>query len=156
MGICFAVIWPLFPKVTDISHNPKLAADKITSAVGPDAEIYSIGKPNPPLIFYYGKNMPQMPEDQEILQIIKEAKGGKRDQTEFKLLEEVARRILEKINLPRKVFFIASDTRFEVIKAYCRREKISVYEVIRLPHFFSEDKSLVLFSNRPSPSTQTQ
>jgi 4-amino-4-deoxy-L-arabinose transferase-like glycosyltransferase len=145
-GICFAIIWPLFPKVTDIERNPKEAAELIKQTVGPDAEIHFIGKAHGPLIFYYGRRMPQIPEDQEIVQIFKSANA---DLAIAKLQIAISERIIDMVRQPKCVYFVASDTRYTLARGYARHNNVKLYELLRIPGFFSIDKSLVLFSNCP-------
>ncbi|MFA5865938.1 MAG: glycosyltransferase family 39 protein [Phycisphaerae bacterium] len=145
-GIGFAIIWPLYPKVTDIARDPRMAADRFKQAVGSDATIYSIGKANGPLIFYYGKRMPQIPEDREVAQIFK----AKNTDVAIANLEEVTtQKVLKLVQQPKCVYFVSSDTRFAVAQYYGKEKGLGIYEILRLPGFFSTDKSLVLFSNCP-------
>ncbi len=145
-GICFAVIWPLFPKVADVERNPKEAAELIKKAVGPDADIHFIGRAHGPLVFYYGKRMPQIPDDQEIVEIFK-AKNT--ELALMKLQDAISERVMAMIRKPNCIYFISSDTRFSVAKGYARNNNLNLYEILRIPGFFSTEKSLVLFSNCP-------
>ncbi len=157
IGISFAIIWPLVPRFEDISRNPRAAAERIRMAVGPDAAIYSIGKANGPLIYYYGRKMPQIPEDQEVVEIFN---ANDKDVAIALLQERIAERVIKLIKQHACVYFVTSDTRFMVAQGYANREKVPIYEILRIPQYFSDAKGLVVFSNCPKanipPSDVTQ
>jgi len=115
-------------------------------AVGPDAAIYSIGKANGPLIYYYGRKMPQIPEDQEVVEIFN---ANDKDVAIALLQERIAERVIKLIKQHACVYFVTSDTRFMVAQGYANREKVPIYEILRIPQYFSDAKGLVVFSNCP-------
>jgi len=151
IGICFAIIWPLVSRFEDIARDPKSAVERIKRVVGPDATLYFVGRANAPLVFYYGKTMPQIPEDQEVVQIFKE---GSKELAILRLQDNIAQRIMKLVKQPKCNYFITSDIRFLVAEAYARKENVKIYEVLRIPGYFSESKGLVVFSNCAKNTTQ--
>jgi len=148
-GIIFAMVWPLVPRVMDSAHDPKPAAERIRQIVGSNATIYFIGKAQGPLIFYYGRKMPQILEDQEVVEVFK-SKNAR--QAMLDLQVRMAERAVDLIRRPECVYFITSDVHFPVAQAYARRAGAQIYEILRIPRFFSEDKGMVLFSNCAKPA----
>ena len=145
-GIIFAIIWPAVPQVTGPARDPRRAAKLITEKVGKDAEIYFIGKANGPLIFYFGRAIPQIPNSQEIVDTILKSKDPK--DAKVNLTFAVVERVMELIAKPGRRYFITSDVRYPLAISWAKHRGKKIYEVLRIPRFFAKDKGLVLFSNR--------
>ncbi len=146
-GIIFALIWPIVPKVSDPARNPKRAAKLIAQKTGKNAEIYFIGKANAPLIYYFGRNIPQIPDSQQIVDTILKAKNPK--DAKIDLMLAVVEKVMSLIEKPKKRFFITSDVRYPLAISWAKQRGKKIYEVLRIPRFFAKDKGLVVFSNLP-------
>jgi 4-amino-4-deoxy-L-arabinose transferase-like glycosyltransferase len=151
-GICFALIWPIVPQVTDPNQDPRVAAKLVRDAIGTEAPVYSIGRAYPPLVFYTGRNMPQIPSDQEVVKIFKP--GVKKDIALYELELSTANHIMEMLRRPERVYLIISDERFTVAQGYAKKHNVKIYEILRIKKFFSDEKGLVVFSNYPATSTK--
>lgn len=145
-GIVFAIIWPLTPRVEDSARNPIAAAKRINEAVERNADIYFIGRANAHLIYYAKRIMPQIPNSQEIVKILK---SSNRKEAEGNLRKKVIDRVVEIIDRNKRSYFITSGPRYPIIKSYTERRGEKIYEILRIPRYFSTDKGLVLFSNQP-------
>jgi 4-amino-4-deoxy-L-arabinose transferase-like glycosyltransferase len=145
-GFTFALIWPLVPQFSDANHDPRIAAKLIKDAVGPEATIYSIGRANPPLVYYYGRFMPQIPSDQEIVKIFK---TDKMDLAIANLQDAIAEKIMDLCRKPECTYFVMSTDRYIIAQVYAKQHKVTLYEILQVPGFYSDEKGLVLVSNCP-------
>ncbi len=145
-GIVFAVVWPLVPRVEDHARDPVSAAQKINESTEPDADIYFIGRANAHLIYYAKRRMPQIPDSQDIVEILKSAdrKGAKQ-----RLVKKVIDRVAGIIRQNKRIYFITSGPRYPLLKSWTQKRGEKIYEILRIPRYFSRDKGLVLFSNKP-------
>jgi 4-amino-4-deoxy-L-arabinose transferase-like glycosyltransferase len=149
VGVCFAVVWSVIPRVTDPNRDPRVAAKLIRNAIDTDSPLYSIGPAYPPLVFYLDRTIPQIPSDQQITKTFSMDNAGKKgDLTELELLN-----VIELLGQSERVYLITSDDRYQVVQSDARRHKSIFYETLRINKFYSEDKGLVIFSNRPAPAT---
>jgi 4-amino-4-deoxy-L-arabinose transferase-like glycosyltransferase len=149
-GFIFALVWPMVPQFSEASHDPRVAAKLIKEAVGPDATIYSIGRAHPPLVYYYGRFMPQIPSDQEIVTIFK---TDKTDIAIAKLQDTIAEKIMDMVRRPECVYFAMSSDRYLIAQVYAKQHQVKLYEVLQIPGFYSDNKDFVLVSNCPKPTT---
>jgi len=159
-GLCFAVAWPMYPEVADPNRDPISAARRITAKVGPDAEIYFIGRANAELVFYYGRNMPQIPDNQEITRSYLGA--GKSTQAALELEQKTIDTVFDLLRRPGQRYFVTSEERFVLAKGHANQQGVKIKEIFRIPRYFSESqgKGLVFFGNVPEesspiPATQT-
>jgi 4-amino-4-deoxy-L-arabinose transferase-like glycosyltransferase len=152
IGICFAIIWPIVPQVTDPNQDPRAAAKLIREAIGTESPVYFIGRAYPPLIFYTGRNMPQIPSDQEVVKVFKP--GVKKDIAIAELELSIVDHVMDMLSKPQRVYLVTSDERFNVARGYAKLRKVKIYEILRIKKFFSDEKGLVVFSNYPATSTK--
>ncbi len=145
-SVIFAIIWPIVPKVSDPARDPRRAAKLIKQKVGKNAEIYFIGKANGPLIYYFGRDIPQIPNSQQIVETILKAKNPK--DAKIDLMLSVVDRVMALVMKPGKRFFITSDVRYPLAVSWAKKRGKKIYEVLRIPRFFAKDKGLVVFANR--------
>ncbi len=146
-GVIFAIVWPITPKVTDPARDPRRAAKLIAQKTGKNAEIYFIGKANGPLIYYFGRPIPQIPNSQQIVDTILKAKNPK--DAKIDLMLAVVEKVMQLVTKPGKRFFITSDVRYPLAISWAKKRGRQIYEILRIPRFFAKDKGLVVFSNLP-------
>jgi 4-amino-4-deoxy-L-arabinose transferase-like glycosyltransferase len=151
-GLMFALIWPMVPKVIDVNRDPQIAAKLIEDAVNSEATIYSVGRAHPPLVFYFGRHMPQIPTDQEVAKIY--FKADNKNLALAQIQEDTAERVMELVRSSERTYFVTSDVRFTVARGYAKNNNLKLYEILRIPGYYSDDKSLVLFSNYPKVETR--
>jgi 4-amino-4-deoxy-L-arabinose transferase-like glycosyltransferase len=152
VGVCFAIIWPMVPRITDANRDPRVAAKLIHDIVGDSDPIYSIGRAYPPLVFYFGRPMPQIPSDQDVVKIYKA--DVKKDIALAELELSIVDRIMDMLSKPERVYLCLSDERFLIAKGYAKKRGLKLYENLRLRKFYSDEKGLVVFSNFPAPTTK--
>jgi 4-amino-4-deoxy-L-arabinose transferase-like glycosyltransferase len=158
-GLCFAVAWPMYPEVADPNRDPISAARRITAKVGADAEIYFIGRANAELVFYYGRNMPQIPDNQDITLYLA---AGKSTGAALALEQKTIDTVFDLLRRPGRRYFVSSEERFVLAKGHANQQGVKIEEILRIPRYFSESqgKGLVFFGNvpeesSPTPATQT-
>jgi len=144
--VCFALIWVAAAKLVDPASDPIAAAKMLKEKLGPGAEVYSIGRADANLIYYYGSRIPQIPNSQDIVSVVLKAKDRK--QAISRLIEKVEATVEDLLRSPGRRYFITSDVRFAEAKVRARKHGIEIYEVMRIDRFFSKTKGLVVFSNR--------
>jgi len=153
-GLCFTVVWPTYPTVTDPNRDPKMVAKLITERIGTDAEIHFAGRAHPQLVYYYGHNIPQIPSDQEITKAVLKARD--KDQATLEIWETTVRRILDLLGRQGLRYVIASDDKLLTVRAYARANKLKInaYKVLYVDKYFTDTKGMVIVSNQPPKTTQ--
>jgi len=151
-GLCFAVIWPMYPLLSDPARDPKRASELLKEKIGTDAEIYFIGRANAQLVFYYGKAMPSIPTDQEKTRLYLKVTDRRRAMED--LIDLTVERVLGLLRRDGRRYFICPNVWFPAAEVHAEKGGLKIYEILRVPRFFSRDSSLVLFSNHPPSQSQ--
>jgi len=150
-GLCFVVIWRAYPLVADPNRDPKRVTELMVKHIGTDAEIYFIGRAHPQLVYYYGRNIPQIPTDQEITNVY--LKAPHKDQGMVQIQELTVDRVFSLMARTGCRYFVISDEKLLNARAYANMRNVTFYRILGVPRYFTDTKGMVLLSNCPAKST---
>ncbi|NLX07471.1 MAG: phospholipid carrier-dependent glycosyltransferase [Phycisphaerae bacterium] len=147
-GFVFAIVWTAFPLIIDPEADPRRVAERIRAETGPDAEVYFLGRADGPLVYYFGRPIPQIPTDQQITAIV--LKATDKTGAIADLYEATATAAFEVMDQPGRQYFLTSDQKYALAMGYANAENRAIREVMRVSNFFSDTKGLVLFTDVPA------
>ena len=150
-GVCFAIVWPMYPLVSDPNRDPERVSRLISKTIGPNAQIFFLGRAHGQLIYYYGRNMPQIPTDQEITKVYLKASDKFTAMLEIQNL--VMEHVLALLQDKKCKYFVTSDEKVDLARENAEAHGFKLYEWLRAPDFFSDTKSMVILGNCPPPAT---
>jgi 4-amino-4-deoxy-L-arabinose transferase-like glycosyltransferase len=154
-GLCFVIVWQVYPVVRGADKDPRVLARQIKQTIGDQAEIYFVGEAHPEVVYYYGKNMPQVPSDQEITRVVLSAKGKPhaRELAMIELQDATANKILDMMTLPGRRFFVIDEDKITVARGYAKNRNITIHEAFRMADYYGTGRAFVILSNQPNPSS---
>ncbi len=152
LGLTFSTyIWPLVPQAMNSERNPKIAAEKVHNAVPPDAKFYFIGRCDSPLVFYYDKIIPQIPNAEQVIELLKNKKKKNAAENIKRL---TIKHIAKLVSQNGCCYFITADGRYNRNKPLFSEYNINPSTVLRLTNFHGIGKSLILIrACRPTTTT---
>lgn len=141
----------ILPDIMIKTKNPKAAAIKMKEFIQNDEKLYSIGDPDPSIVFYYGKPIRQIPTNEEVLKWLEEKDLQQIDKDFGRI---VANKIDKIIRQEKVIYLLAEEKHYDYKEIRECIERYGFVPIAKIEKYRGKKKAIYILTNDPKATNK--